>query len=117
MKDILEERIKELCEERKTYDPGSKEKLKADENLVGMFDAYNAMEKIEADVTNTRLEIEQKDRELKKKTVVEWVKAGLYGLGTAAGVGLALLARKDEKEGFIIDDKIPFFDKFRKEKP
>ena len=117
VKDILEERIEELCDERKSFVPGSKEKIQHDENLVGMFDAYNSMVKIEVEDRNAQREIEQKENEAKKKTMVEWVKAGLYGLGTVAGIGLAMLARNDEREGFITDDKITFFDKFRKDKP
>ena len=62
-------------------------------------------------------EIQQKNNEIEKKTKVDMVKNVIYGLGTAAGIGLAMLGRKDEREGFITDNQTNIFDRFRKMKP
>lgn len=125
--EYLENKIIDLCDERDKFEAGSKERVQHDKNLVGMFDAYNESLKLEQSEESEKrtleyekekylAEIEQKDREAKKKNVVEWVKTVLYGFGLVGGGALALLARKDERDGFIVDDKISFFDKFKKDK-
>lgn len=128
IREYLEEEIVNLCDERSKFDEKTvKEQVQHDKNLVGMFDAYTDLVKFEVESESERrrlefekekmtAEIDQKKDEIKKRTMVDWVKTGLYGLGTGAGVVLALLARRDEREGFISDDKIPFFDKFRRDK-
>lgn len=124
IKEYEEGIIETMIDDREKFDKGSKELVQHDKNLVDMFDAYHSMLKLEADVkTETRKmeqekelktsEITQKSEEVKKKTAAEWGKTIVTGVATIAGVGLALLSRKDEREGFLVDDKIPFFDKLK----
>lgn len=124
VKDFMEENIETMVDERSKFEKGSKEQVQHDKNIVDMFNAYNDRLKLEVDELNAekqrvhdekkyKAEIEQKDREVKKKTLADWGKTAAGILGTAAGVFLANRARKDERDGFIVDDKIPFFDKLK----
>lgn len=128
VKDYMEENIESMVDERSKFEKGSKEQVEHDKNIIGMFNAYNDRLKLELDELNAekqrthdekkyKAEIEQKDREVKKKTMADWGKTVAGGLATAAGVVLACLARKDEREGFITDNQTNIFDRFRKMKP
>ena len=128
VKDYLEEKIEDMVNERSEFEKGSKEHVQHDKNLVGMFNAYNERLKLELEEINAekqrihdekkyKAEIEQKDREVRKKTMADWGKTAAGGFATAAGIVLACLARKDEREGFITDNQTNIFDRFRKMKP
>ncbi len=142
VRDKMEEQIFTMCDERSKMAAGSEEKLKHDANIVKMFDAYNDRYKIDSseycegaklefekdklayerdmyknELEQKKAELTQKEEEAEKKTKLEKAKTALYGLGLAAGVLLSMLARKDEREGFMVEDKVPFLDKFRREKP
>ena len=124
VKDYMENNIESMVDERSKFEKGSKEQVQHDKNLVEMFNAYNDRLKLELDEANAekqrvheekkyKAEIEQKDREVKKKTMADWGKTIAGGCATVEGAVLACLSRKDEREGFIVEDKIPFFDKFK----
>lgn len=126
LKNRMEEEILELCDERENI-KDLEGKIKYDKNITEMFKAYNDRLKLDYDDCSEgrRLEhekdkylaeIQQKNNEIEKKTKVDMVKNVIYGLGTAAGIGLAMLGRKDEREGFLTEDKIKLFDKFFKNK-
>lgn len=124
IKEYEENIIETMVNDRTKFERGSKELVQHDKNLVEMFGAYHDMVKLECDVNSEMkrmeqekilktAEITQKSEEVKKKTMADWGKTIVTGVATVAGVGLALLSRKDEREGFLVDDKIPFFDKLK----
>ena len=124
VKDYMEENIESMIDKRSKFDSGSKDELQHDKNIVEMFKAYNERLKLELDEKESEkqrdfekkkyeAEIECKNNEVKKKTMADWGKTAAGVAATAAGVILACLSRKDEREGFIVDDKIPFFDKLK----
>ena len=124
IKESEEKIIETMVDERKKFESGSKELIQHDSNIVDMFNAYHDLVKLECDVNSETkkleqeknlktAELEQRSEEVNKKTKAEWGKTIVTGGATVFGVILALLSRKDEREGFLVDDKIPFFDKLK----
>ena len=127
-KEHQEEIIETMIDDRKKFEPGSKDLVQHDKNIVEAFKAYQSTVKLESDIQleqqkmehekdMQKSDIEQKNAEVKKKTMAEYAKTGAGVLATIAGFGLALLSRKDEREGFITDNQTNLFERFRKMKP
>lgn len=124
VREMLQDPIKKGLEERDGLDPGSEERERHDRVLVEYFKIYEQdfknelekdieSEKIKADQARDELhgkiseiEAEQRDRlgqeEIKQKKWGNIIK----GVGLALGGILALMARQDEREGLMTDDRI-----------
>lgn len=123
----LVEEIERSLDERSKLDAGSEDRARHDKVLIEMYDIYERDLKLDYDdyaeerrlkseMEKTELEVAQKSEQAAEEGKHSKWKNILYGVGLGVGAALSLLARRDEKEGFIIDDKVSFFDKFKKEK-